>query len=631
MCLGSISKMPYLLRERNEFRAQTALMNIWVESRLAFLLILEVVFIVFILVGMAQALTADGEALLMFKFNLNDSGAVLSNWSQSDADPCHWLGVTCDSSNRVISLNLPNSRLWGSISPDLGRLNKLRRLGLHRNSLYGNIPPELGNCSKLRALYLQSNFLSGSIPPELGNLTDMMILDISSNAFTQTIPSSLGNLKRLKYMNVSANFLVGQIPNGVLASIPGAFFAGNLNLCGQQIDVICKSELEGYPSSHNLRDPDETRLAGQTSPKERQFVDGLLISAMSTLGFSFAMVLMCFWGYFSYNKYSARYNALSEAQKATGSSPTLAVFHGDLPYASDDIAEKIKNLDDSDIVGVGGFGTVFKLVMDDKSIFALKKIELTGKKSRHIFDRELEILGSFKHRNLVNLRGYCNSSTANLLIYDYLPSGSLDEYLHERSPKEPLTWLARLKIALGAARGLAYLHHDCFPRIVHRDIKSSNILLDEKLEAHVSDFGLAKLLEENESHVTTIVAGTFGYLAPEYMLSGRATEKTDVYSFGIVLLELVCGKRPADVSFIEKGLNVVGWVQQLMKEDRCLDIVDPNCKEVPVESLESMLYIATMCTSTAPKDRPCMNKVVRMLEADTVSPCPSDFYDSNSD
>ncbi|KAF2534595.1 hypothetical protein F2Q70_00030882, partial [Brassica cretica] len=162
--------------------------------------------------------------------------------------------------------------------------------------------------------------------------------------------------------------------------------------------------------------------------------------------------------------------------------------------------------------------------------------------------------GSLRFLEASNIATYCNSLTSKLLLYDYLPGGSLDQALHERG--EQLDWDSRVNIIIGAAKGVAYLHHDCSPRIIHRDIKSSNILLDGNLEARVSDFGLAKLLGDEESHITTIVAGTFGYLAPEYMQSGRATEKTDVYSFGVLILEVLSGKLPTD----KKGYNVVGWV-----------------------------------------------------------------------
>ncbi|CAH1435646.1 unnamed protein product [Lactuca virosa] len=241
-------------------------------------------------------------------------------------------------------------------------------------------------------------------------------------------------------------------------------FVGNSDLCGKQINKLCKDEVGNQQPTGNQN---VKKNSGR-----------LLMSASATVGALLLVALMCFWG------------------------ASIVMFHGDLPYSSKDIIKKLEALNDEHIIGAGGFGTVYKLSMDDGNVFALKRID-----------------------------------TSKLLLYDYLAGASLDEALHENGD-EQLAWEKRVKIIMGAAKGLAYLHHDCSPRIIHRDIKSSNILLDGNFKARVSDFGLAKLLEDEESHITTIVAGTFGYLAPEYMQSGRATEKTDVYSFGVLMLEV---------------------------------------------------------------------------------------------
>ncbi|KAK1314734.1 LRR receptor-like serine/threonine-protein kinase FEI 2 [Acorus calamus] len=201
--------------------------------------------------------------------------------------------------------------------------------------------------------------------------------------------------------------------------------------------------------------------------------------------------------------------------------------------------------------------------------------------------------------------------------------------------EQPLNWNARLKIAIGSARGLAYLHHDCSPAIVHRNIKSSNILLDASLEPHVSDFGLAKFLVDDESHVREdatekITKREKTAFYDEYLHSGQVTAKSDVYSFGVLLLELVTGKRPTDASFVMKGLHIVGWMNTLMGENRLEEIVDRNCDNMDVESVEAILDIASMCTSAEPEKRPTMKRVLQMLE-EVMSPCPSDFYESHSE
>ncbi|KAL0294047.1 UNVERIFIED_CONTAM: LRR receptor-like serine/threonine-protein kinase FEI 2, partial [Sesamum radiatum] len=271
----------------------------------------------------------------------------------------------------------------------------------------------------------------------------------------------------------------------------------------------------------------------------------------------------------------------------------LITFHGDLPYPSCELVEKIESLDEEDVVGAGGFGTVYRMVMNDCGTFAVKKIDRTREGSDQVFERELEILGSIKHINLVKLRGYCRLPIAKLLIYDYLAMGSLDDFLHgDVSEDRALNLNARLRIAIGSARGLAYLHHDCSPKIVHR---------------------------------------TFGYLAPEYLQSGRATEKSDVYSFGVLLLELVTGKRPTDPSFVKRGLNVVGWMNTLLRENRLEDVVDKRCTDAEAETVEVLIEIAARCTDANPDDRPSMQQVLQFLEQEVMSPCLSEFYESHSD
>ncbi|KAJ0716115.1 putative protein kinase RLK-Pelle-LRR-XIIIa family [Helianthus annuus] len=569
------------------------------------------------LVNELHCLTSDGDALVNFRTSIISSDGLLRQWRPEDPDPCGWKGVTCDSkTKRVVYLNLSNHKLSGPVSPDIGKLDRLRFLDLHYNNFYGAIPPELGNCTELQGLFLQNNYFSGSIPTEIGNLSKLQTLDISSNSLSGSIPTSLVYLNNLSIFNVSNNFLAGPIPSdGVLDQFEANSFLGNRGLCGTHISQSCKND-GGATGSHPTGSQSVKKNSGR-----------LLISASATVGALLLVALMCFWGCFLYKKFGK--NDVKGLAVDVSGGASIVMFHGDLPYSSKDILKKMEPLNEEHVIGAGGFGTVYKLAMDDGNVFALKRIVKLNEGFDRFFERELEILGSIKHRYLVNLRGYCNSPTSKLLIYDYLSGGSLDEALHEKA--ELLDWDARLNIIMGAAKGLAYLHHDCSPRIIHRDIKSSNILLDGNFEARVSDFGLAKLLEDEESHITTIVAGTFGYLAPEYMQSGRATEKTDIYSFGVLVLEVISGKRPTDASYIEKGLNIVGWLNYLITEDRQREIIDVNCAGVESATLDAVLSLAIQCVSSTPEERPTMHRVVQTLESEIMTPCPSDFYDSSSD
>ncbi|KAG9452902.1 hypothetical protein H6P81_005806 [Aristolochia fimbriata] len=576
-----------------------------------------------ILLNQSTGISPDGEALLSFKMAIVSSDGILLQWRPEDPDPCSWKGVECDAkTKRVIYLSLPHHKLSGFISPDIGRLNNLQVLALHNNNLYGAIPSQLANCAQLRGLYLQANYLSGLLPSELGDLAELEILDVSSNTLSGSIPSTLEKLNKLSTLNLSSNFFMGSIPSeGALSKFATSSFTGNRGLCGVQISVKCKDDNGTASDSQQFGSENQS---SKRSPRESA---KLFVSASATVGALLLVALMCFWGCFLYKKFGKSEGKGLSVDVSGGAS--IVMFHGDLPYSSKDIIKKLESLDDEHLISSGGFGTVYRLDMDDGNVFALKRIMKTNDGLDRFFERELEILGSIKHRYLVNLRGYCNSPSSKLLIYDFLPGGSLDEVLHERS--EHLEWDARVNIIIGAAKGLSYLHHDCSPRIIHRDIKSSNILLDGNLEARVSDFGLAKLLEDEESHITTIVAGTFGYLAPEYMQSGRATEKTDVYSFGVLVLEILSSRRPTDATFIEKGLNIVGWLNFLVVENRQREIVDPDCEGVQLESLDALLSLAIQCVSSNPEDRPTMHRVVQILESEVMTPCPSDFYDSNSE
>ncbi|KAJ6933310.1 hypothetical protein NC651_008652 [Populus alba x Populus x berolinensis] len=494
----------------------------------------------YILVNRNGAITPDGEALLSFRSAIVSSDGILPLWRPEDTDPCNWRGVTCDQkTKRVIYLSLKNHKLSGPISPELGKLEHLRVLALYNNNFYGTIPSELGNCTELQGIFLQGNYLSGPIPSELGNLTVLQNLDISSNSLSGSIPSSLGKLNKLITFNVSNNFLIGPIPSdGVLINFADNSFTGNRDLCGKQINRTCRDDSGGSGT-------DGQPPSGQNQGGKKKYSGRLLISTSATIGALLLVALMCFWGCFLYKKFGKN-ESNSIAMDVSGGA-SIVMFHGDLPYSSKDIIKKLETLTEEHIIGSGGFGTVYKLEMDDGSIFALKRIVKMDDGFDRFFERELEILGSIKHRYLVNLRGYCNSPTSKLLIYDFLSGGSLDEALHE------------------------------------------------------------------------------------YMQSGRATEKTDVYSFGVLVLEVLSGKRPTDASFIEKGLNIVGWLNFLITENRPREIVDPNCEGVQVESLDALLSVATQCISSSPEDRPTMHRVVQVLESEVMTPCPSDFYDSNSD
>uniref|UniRef100_A0A1S4AYS8 non-specific serine/threonine protein kinase n=1 Tax=Nicotiana tabacum TaxID=4097 RepID=A0A1S4AYS8_TOBAC len=233
-------------------------------------------------------------------------------------------------------------------------------------------------------------------------------------------------------------------------------------------------------------------------------------------------------------------------------------------FTYQELIEATNDSSAQNLLGKGGFGSVYKGCLADGRYVAVKQLNIGGSQGEREFRAEVEIISRIHHRHLVSLVGYCISEKNRLLVYDYVPNNTLYFHLHAQG-RPVMNWTTRVKIAVGAARGIAYLHEDCCPRIIHRDIKSSNILLDNNFEARVSDFGLAKLAQDAESHITTRVVGTFGYMAPEYASTGKLTEKSDVYSFGVVLLELITGRKPVDTSQPSGQENLVEW-SYILKE-----------------------------------------------------------------
>lgn len=271
------------------------------------------------------------------------------------------------------------------------------------------------------------------------------------------------------------------------------------------------------------------------------------------------------------------------------------------------------------LLGEGGFGCVYKGVLPDLREVAVKQLKIGGSQGEREFRAEVEIITRVHHRHLVSLVGYCISEHQRLLVYDYVPNNTLHYHLHDEN-RPIMDWATRIKVAAGAARGIAYLHEDCHPRIIHRDIKSSNILLDSNFEAQVSDFGLAKLALDSNTHVTTRVMGTFGYMAPEYATSGKLTEKSDVYSFGVVLLELITGRKPVDASQPLGDESLVEWARPLLGQaldnEDFEELVDPKLGNNYIDTeMFRMIEAAAACVRHSAAKRPRMSQVVRALDS----------------
>ncbi|KAF2607476.1 hypothetical protein F2Q68_00043388 [Brassica cretica] len=320
------------------------------------------------------------------------------------------------------------------------------------------------------------------------------------------------------------------------------------------------------------------------------------------------------------NEMSSNYSSGPYAPSLPPPHPSVALGFNKSTFTYEELTAATQGFSKDHLLGQGGFGYVHKGVLPNGKEIAVKSLKAGSGQGDREFQAEVDIISRVHHRHLVSLVGYCsNSGGQRLLVYEFLPNDTLEFHLHGKTGTV-MDWPTRLKIALGSAKGLAYLHEDCHPKIIHRDIKASNILLDLNFEAKVADFGLAKLSPDNNTHVSTRVMGTFGYLAPEYAASGKLTDKSDVFSFGVMLLELITGRRPVDLSGDMED-SLVDWARPL-----CMDaahdgeygeLVDPFLENQyePYE-MARMVACAAAAVRHSGRRRPKMSQIVRILEGD---------------
>ncbi|PIA49232.1 hypothetical protein AQUCO_01300225v1 [Aquilegia coerulea] len=287
-------------------------------------------------------------------------------------------------------------------------------------------------------------------------------------------------------------------------------------------------------------------------------------------------------------------------------------------YTLRELEAATNRLADENVIGEGGYGIVYRGVLADNTVVAVKNLLNNRGQAEREFKVEVEVIGRVRHKNLVRLLGYCVEGAYRMLVYEYVNNGNLDQWLHGNVGKvSPLTWDIRMNIILGTAKGLAYLHEGLEPKVVHRDVKSSNILLDQQWNAKVSDFGLAKLLCSEDNYVSTRVMGTYGYVAPEYACTGMLNEKSDIYSFGVLMMEIITGRNPVDHSLPPEEVNLVDWLKSMVGDRKSEQVVDPKLPEMPPsKSLKRVLLVALRCVDPDAQKRPKMGLVIHMLEAD---------------
>ncbi|XP_023545033.1 probable LRR receptor-like serine/threonine-protein kinase At5g10290 [Cucurbita pepo subsp. pepo] len=441
--------------------------------------------------------------------------------------------------------------------------NNVTKILLSTMGLTGTMSPSIVVLKSLSTLNLKGNYITGEIPEDFGNLTNLVTLDLENNSLTGRIPSSLGNLKKLQFLTLSQNHLAGTIPESfsTLPSLINLFLDSN-NLNGQIPEQLFQVSKFKYVELLNAIKVDTCEI-------DRRIAFGQL------------------------KRFPWR----------------------ELQLATEDFSDK-------NVIGQGGFGRVYKGVLTDGTKVAVKQstnYESLGGDAA--FLQEVEMISVAVHRNLLRLIGFCTTETERLLVYPYMQNLSVAYHLREIKPGERiLDWPTRKRVALGAARGLGYLHEHCNPKIIHRDVKAANVLLDDDFEAVVCDFGLAKLVDVRKTNVTTQVRGTAGHIAPEYLSTGKSSEKTDVFGYGIMLLELVTGQRAMDLSRLEgDDVLLLDHVKKLVREKRLTAIVDENLNNYDIREVEMMTQVALLCTQQSSVDRPTMSQVTRMLEGEGLA------------
>ncbi|KDP33800.1 hypothetical protein JCGZ_07371 [Jatropha curcas] len=488
---------------------------------------------------------------------------------------------TGDSWRNLVVFNASNNQLSGTIPQELTALPFLTTLLLDRNQLSGAIPSDIISWKSLNTLNLSRNQLSGEIPGELAFLPTLVALDLSNNQISGKIPPQCSSLK-LTFLNLSSNHLSGEIPSEFQNAAYNNSFLNNPGLCASN-------------SLLNLN------VCQNSSKRSTKFI--ALLAGVLAIAFALSLLLTHFMIRVPRKK-KHRLNSIREC-----------IFFHKFSFPESDI---LPQLTESNLIGTGGSGKVYCVPINQSGNFvAVKRIWSERKLEQMLekeFEAEVKILGTIRHSNIVKLLCCISYDDSKLLVYEYMENRSLDQWLHvkKRSANAYLDWPTRFLIAVGVAQGLSYMHHDFESPIIHRDVKSSNILLDSSFNAKIADFGLARLLVKKAEDTVSAIVGSFGYIAPEYAATSRVNEKTDVYSFGVVLLELTTGKK---ANFGDENTCLVDWAWRYMNEGKAIvNVLDKEIREASyLHEMTVVFQLGVRCTDKLPSARPSMRDVLQIL------------------
>lgn len=515
----------------------------------------------------------DGPVMATLSLALASSSS-LADWAMEGGDPClpsPWSWVKCNSEAqpRVVSINLSGKNLTGSIPPQVADLPCLAEIGFANNMLTGPIP-DLSGSSNLSIIHLENNQLTGNVPSYFGSLPKLSELYLENNRLSGPIPKAL--LSRSIIFNYSGNVYLGTAGKQkkkhviiIISALLGASLLLAAALCCYMLTRKAMNSSSSPQAQEKALPAEQNKLQKYPSTQQLQSI------ATET----------------------AHPYSLCELEEATNK------------FASR--------------IGSGGFGIVYYGKLSDGKEIAVKVPSNDSYQGKKQFSNEVVLLSRIHHRNLVAFLGYCHEDGRNILVYEFMHNGTLKEQLHRRD--KHISWIKRLEIAEDAAKGIEYLHTGCTPSIIHRDIKTSNILLDKHMRAKVSDFGLSKLLaaEGKDSHASTNVRGTMGYLDPQYYVSQQLTEKSDMYSFGIILLELISGCPPiSTIAFGDNFRNIGPWAKFYYESGDIEAIIDPSISTAAeyqdVQSVWKIAEAAVRCIDAEPRKRPCMPEVVKEIQ-----------------